>query len=412
MPNDNLFSELWGMNNTGQTGGTANADINAPEAWDRITGNSSVTVGIIDTGIDYRHADLLNNLWRNLKEFKGVAGVDDDGNGYIDDLYGIDTYNGDNDPLDDNSHGTHVAGTIGGVGNNAEGVTGVAWNVKMAACKFLNASGNGDTSGAIECINYFNGLRAQGENIVATNNSWGGGDFSQLLKDAIDASATAGILFIAAAGNDTNNNDLNPSYPASYESSNIIAVAATDHTDSLADFSNYGATSVDIAAPGVDILSSVLTTSGCPAFSPESAAVYHDGFEAGLGQWSLLGYLGSNPIYNNPSYWWQQNNAVNHTGASSASDSLSGNYANSTVSSMTKGLNLSAVSSPLCGGLWLKGQAEYTYDYLYIYLSKDGGATWAQTIGATGTFSDWTKVTFAIPEDFKNVRLFIVFSKS
>ena len=255
VPDDPRFAELWGLNNTGQTGGTADADIDAPEAWDITTGSSDIVVAVIDTGVDYTHADLAANMWMNPGETPG-NGEDDDGNGYIDDVYGIDAVNNDSDPDDDHSHGTHCSGTIGGVGDNGVGVAGVNWSVKIMALKFLDASGSGLTDDAIECVDYAVMMKTTyGVNLKLTSNSWGGGGFSQALKDAIEASGNAGMLFIAAAGNDGLDNDLSPHYPSSYDLAGIIAVAATDHNDQLASFSCYGATSVDLAAPGVDILS-------------------------------------------------------------------------------------------------------------------------------------------------------------
>lgn len=256
VPNDPRFGELWGMNNTGQTGGKADADIDAPEAWNMATGRADIIVGVIDTGVDYRHADLTDNMWTNEAERTGAPGVDDDGNGIVDDIYGA-RWNGGNgsvtsgDPMDGNRHGTHCSGTIGGVGNNGVGVAGVNWSVRIMALKFLGDDGYGQTADAISALEY-----AIDKGASLTSNSWGGGSFSQALKDAIDAAGAKGQLFIAAAGNDYSNNDTSPSYPASYTSDNIVAVAASDHNDNKADFSNWGATTVDLAAPGVNILSS------------------------------------------------------------------------------------------------------------------------------------------------------------
>ncbi len=258
-PDDAFFSELWGLYNSGQTGGTPGADIRAADAWDLTTGNDNLIVAVLDTGIDYNHPDIVGNLWVNSLEVTGNEGVDDDGNGYIDDIYGIDTYNQDSDPMDDHGHGTHVSGTIGAVGNNGIGVAGVNWNVKVLNCKFLDSGGSGYTDGAIRCLDYIKGLKDRGENIVATNNSWGcSGCYSQALVDAIDAQKESGILFIAAAGNVNGDNDEinnNINYPSSYGLPNIIAVAATDNNDDKASFSSYGRQSVDIGAPGVDIVS-------------------------------------------------------------------------------------------------------------------------------------------------------------
>lgn len=254
VPNDPRFNSLWGMNNVGQTGGTADADIDAVEAWDRTTGNGSTVVAVIDTGVDYTHPDLAANIWTNTPEANGAAGVDDDGNGYVDDVHGYDFANNDGDPMDDHFHGTHVAGTIGAVGNNGVGVAGVSWDVQIMALKFLDANGSGFLSDAIRAIDYAAAMGA-----TVSNNSWGGGGFEQALKDAISNAASRGHIFVAAAGNDGTNNDVFPAYPASYDLDNIIAVAATDHNDNLAGFSNYGAAAVDLGAPGVDIHSTLPT---------------------------------------------------------------------------------------------------------------------------------------------------------
>jgi len=253
IPSDTRFNELWGLHSTGQTGGTPDADIDAPEAWDIATGSGNVVVGVIDTGVDYTHTDLAGNIWTNAGEIPS-DGLDNDGNGYIDDVHGINSITGSGNPMDDNAstyHGTHCAGTIGARGNNSAGVTGVCWTVRIMALKFLSSGGSGSTSDAIECIQY---AVDQGAHVLS--NSWGGGGYSQALRDAIEAAKDAGILFIAAAGNNHgNNNDASPVYPSSYDNENIIAVAATDHNDLLAGFSNYGPNSVDVAAPGVSILS-------------------------------------------------------------------------------------------------------------------------------------------------------------
>lgn len=251
LPNDASFSELWGLHNTGQTSGVSDADIDAPEAWNVVTGSDSVVVAVIDSGIDLTHPDLVGNLWVNPGEIAGNA-VDDDGNGYVDDVRGWDFVNDDASPQDDNGHGSHCAGTVGAVGSNGVGVAGVCWDVSLIGLKFLDASGNGSLSDGVEAISYATGL-----GVTLTSNSWTGGDYSQVLKDVIDAADVAGILFVAAAGNDAVNNDGFLTYPASYESANILAVAATTRTDALAAFSNYGEVSTDLGAPGQDILSTI-----------------------------------------------------------------------------------------------------------------------------------------------------------
>jgi hypothetical protein len=257
-PNDNRFNELWGMHNTGQTGGTADADIDAPEAWDIATAADSVIVAVIDTGVDYNHEDLSPNIWTNQTELNGDPNVDDDNNGYIDDVRGWDFFAEDNDPMDYYGHGTHCAGTIGSVGNNAKGVTGVCWNMKLMALQVSHFDQEGWgiwASNAAEAIKY-----AVDNGAKVLSNSWGGSTDIQSLRDAVEYSQDAGVLFIASAGNDGVDNDYNPHYPSSCGLDNIISVMATDHNDERSIWSpvrssNWGQTSVDLAAPGSDILS-------------------------------------------------------------------------------------------------------------------------------------------------------------
>jgi len=247
-PNDPSFDQLWGLHNTGQTGGTNDKDIDAPEAWDLATGDASIVVAVVDTGVDFSHPDLSAQRWVNPLET--VNGVDDDGNGLLDDWSGWDFVNDDNDPFDDNRHGTHVSGTIGATGNNGVGVVGVNWDVKIMALKFLSSAGSGSTADAIDATLY-----AADHGADVASNSWGGGPYDQALLDAIEYGASRGMLFVAAAGNDGRNTDTTPTYPATYDSDTVFAVAATDHNDALAFFSNYGAKTVDLGAPGVGILS-------------------------------------------------------------------------------------------------------------------------------------------------------------
>ncbi len=267
IPNDPRFSELYGLDNTGQTGGTVDADIDAPEAWDSQTG-ADVVVAVIDTGLDYNHEDIIGNVWSNPGETPN-NGIDDDNNGYIDDVMGWDFVNGDNDPFDDNDHGTHVSGTIAAVGNNGIGVAGVNWSARIMPLKFLSARGSGSTADAISALDYAVMMGAR-----ISNNSWGGGSFSQALYDSIAAAQTAGHLFVAAAGNDGANTDTTPSYPAGYDLDNIISVAATDDNDALAGFSNFGAVTVDLGAPGVNILSTTPANT-YSSFSGTSMATPH-----------------------------------------------------------------------------------------------------------------------------------------
>lgn len=277
-PNDARIDELWGMNNTGQTGGTADADIDAFEAWDITTGNGSTVIAVIDTGVDWTHEDLAANIWTNPGEVPG-DGVDNDGNGFIDDVRGWDFANNDNNPMDDHNHGTHVAGTIGAVANNDIGVAGVNWNATIMPIKFIEASGSGSIAAAVEAIDY---AVANGARI--SNNSWGfNGGFSQILSNAVENAQAAGHIFVAAAGNGDSfgngiNNDATPFWPANHSFDNVVAVAALDHNDDIATFSNYGATTVDVGAPGVGILSTTIGNtysvfSGTSMATPHTAGV-------------------------------------------------------------------------------------------------------------------------------------------
>lgn len=280
--NDTLYNNgsLWRM--YGDTTSPANQyGSQAGEAWGaNHTNCGSVYIGIIDEGFMFAHEDLAANA--TAVPWESVNGVDDDGNGYVDDVRGWDFVNNDSSTFDGTTddHGTHVAGTIGAVGGNANGVAGVCWSVKLLSGKFLGRNG-GTTANAIKAVNYFTDLRNRGVNVVATNNSWGGGAFSQALKNAIDAANTANVLFIAAAGNSGSNNDTSASYPSGYTSPNVIAVASITSNGGLSSFSQYGATTVDLGAPGSGIYSTLPvksgknTVSGYGSYSGTSMATPH-----------------------------------------------------------------------------------------------------------------------------------------
>lgn len=275
VPNDTSFSQQWGLNNGNNT------DINAPEAWDVGTGSNTVVIAVIDSGVDYNHPDLRNNIWSNPGEIAG-NGVDDDGNGFRDDVRGWDFEANDNNPMDENNHGTHVAGIIGAQTNNGTGVAGTNWNVQIMPLKFMNPQGAGTTAAAINALDYAVRMGAD-----VSNNSWGGGSFSQALFDAIQRANAQGHLFVAASGNDGVNNDNTPHYPSSYNLANIISVAASDQNGGLTGFSNFGINSVDLAAPGAQILSTT-RNGGYQAFSGTSMAAPFVSGVAGL-------LLGQNP---------------------------------------------------------------------------------------------------------------------
>ncbi len=284
---------LWGMNNTTNFGTGANV------AWaNNRTGSSDIVVAVIDEGIDNQHLDLAANCWINPGETAG-DGIDNDGNGYIDDIYGWD-FDGNNNSTFDGAgddHATHVAGTIGAVANTI-GVVGVNWNVKMMSCKFLGSAG-GTTANAVKAVDYITALKNKGVNIVASNNSWGGGGFSTALYSAISRANTAGVLFIAAAGNSGTNNDRTASFPGNYSISNkvagktypalenMIVVAAIASNGTLASFSQYGAKSVHIGAPGVNIFST-LPNNTYGSYNGTSMATPHVAGAAAL-------YKASNP---------------------------------------------------------------------------------------------------------------------
>jgi len=352
-PNDVNYTKLWGLHNTGQevdgTTGTPDADIDAPRAWHTNTGSSSVIVAVIDTGIDYRHPDLRDNLWTNIEEIPD-NGLDDDGNGYVDDVYGWDFVYNDNDPIDVNGHGTHCAGTIAAKGDNTVGITGICWTAKIMSLQGFNTNGSGRTSDLIEAILYANRMGAH-----VINNSWGRSSFSTAERDAICASLA---VVVCAAGNSGNDNDAQPYYPSSYTCANIIAVAATDQNDQLAPFSCYGATSVDVAAPGVNIYS---TAPG----SSQLVTIWSDDFEDGnLNSWATGGT-------NNT---WAATTAGSSFGAYSLADSPGDPncpYQSNTDSWVrAPALDLSSYNGAQLR-FKLRGHSQQGHDYLYVESSAD-----------------------------------------
>ena len=266
MPNDPKFELQFGLHNTGQAGGIADADIDAPEAWDIETGSRDVVVAVIDSGVDYTHPDLAANIWTNPGEIAG-DGKDNDNNGFIDDVHGWDFRNNDADPMDDHRHGTHVAGIIGAVGNNNLGVTGVAQQTSIMALKFLDSTNSGYTSDAVRAINYATMMRRdEGVNVRVLNNSYTG-NRSVALEESLAASSQADILFVSASGNGNVlgrgiNLDDDPVYPASLNSPNKIVVGASGQFDEMARFSNYGEETVDLVAPGIGVYGLAPTSMG------------------------------------------------------------------------------------------------------------------------------------------------------
>lgn len=382
-PSDPFFSQLWGLYNVGQTGGVIDADIDAPEAWSVSTGSLSIAIAVIDTGVDTSHPDLLPNLWTNPSESTGMSGIDDDGNGYVDDIHGWDFLEDDGDPSDYNGHGTHVAATIAAKGDNAMGITGVMWSARIMPLRFLGASGAGDTAAAVEAIHY-----AVDNGAKVINASWGGGGYSRALYDALAYALSKEVLFVAAAGNEENNNDLSPFYPCGYDLPNVICVAATDDRDQLAWFSNYGARKVHLGAPGVSVFSSV------PLFSYGPLEIlYSQDFDGGETKLAEIGWA-SGGTYST----WAITPGTGVGGTRCLEDSPGALYRNNTAS-------LAVCFSPFLSEknkaytLWYdwKGSLEYGFDVLAILFSDNGisfGVADYRTGTTSGVFvSDYSDLT-------------------
>lgn len=364
-PNDPLFSDLWGLENTGQgvngTGGTPDADIDAPEAWDMTTGSGSVTVGVVDTGIAYDHPDLSPNIRTNPGESGGgkeTNGIDDDGNGFIDDWRGWDFVDEDNDPRDFNEHGSHVAGTIGAQGDNGQGVAGVSWNVGLMPVRALDAEGSGTTAQVTSGFAY---AGANGAKVV--NASLSGPDFSMAMLEAIEDSPNT--LFVVAAGNEGEDNEIEPQYPCAHSAPNIVCVAATDQSDELAGFSNFGASSVDLGAPGTNVLSAM----------PAYGSVFSEDFESPIGAtWTTGGFIDS----------WARTEEASSGGSFSLTDSPGGEYLNETDSFAQTTNPLSLAGQSGCRlGYQMALAVEPEFDFLWVEASTDG--TTGEGVGWTGS---------------------------
>lgn len=277
MPNDPMFNDQWALHNTGQSGGKSESDLRAIKAWLKTTGSSDVVVAVLDTGVDYSHPDLISNIWfrpDNIPQYT------DDELGTFDDYHGYNAADNNGDPMDDNGHGTHCAGIIGAEGDNDKGIAGINWKVEIMPLKFLGRSGNGSTKDAIEAINYAIDRKKNGVNLRVISASWGSTMYSRALEDVIRAAGQEGILFIAAAGNSSTDNDKRPHYPSNYDLPNVISVAASDHNDELASFSNFGIKTVHIAAPGRDIRSTWLNDDYRDASGTSMATPYVSGIAA------------------------------------------------------------------------------------------------------------------------------------
>jgi len=277
MPNDPLFKDQWALDNSGQNGGKAKADIGAILAWAKTKGSSDVVVAVLDTGVDYTHKDLAANMWLrpdNVPQYK------DDELGTFNDTYGFNAVDNFSDPMDESGHGTHCAGIVGAEGDNDEGIAGINWKVEIMPLKFMGRGGFGTTKDAIEAINYAIDRKRNGVNVRVISASWGSTMYSKALEDAIRAAGEEGILFVAAAGNSSTNNDKRPHYPSNYDLPNVISVAALDRNDNLASFSNFGVKTVHIAAPGKDILSTWLGDDYREASGTSMATPYVSGVAA------------------------------------------------------------------------------------------------------------------------------------
>lgn len=374
VPNDTRFTEQWGLDNTGQTvngvAGKSDADIDAVEAWGIGTGNNDIVIAVIDTGVSGDHPDLTDNMWVNSDEIHGDW-VDNDRNGYIDDYSGWDFVDGDNSPFDYEGHGTHVAGIIAAAGNNSKGISGVNWTARIMPIKIFSPDG-ATSSDIIKAVNY-----AIDNDADVINAGFGGDEFSQAERDAISASNSAGLLFIAAAGNDSVDNDTYPSYPASYDVPNIIAVAASGQDDALAYFSNYGSVSVDVASPGENIYSAV----------PARKCVWLDDFDDGnMSGWTTSGI-------NNK---WGLTTKSSVSGNYSLADSPSGNYADNTDSyAVTPCINLSGEKGAALK-FKMKWSLETDEDAIFVGINEAGVDTTAWLGYLTGGSDDYYELDAGI----------------
>jgi subtilisin family serine protease len=355
-PNDPRFDELWGLDNP------TDEDIDAPEAWDITTGSTKVTVAVVDTGVDYTHPDLASNIWTNPGET--IDGKDDDGNGFVDDIRGWDFVGDDNNPMDQNGHGTHVAGTIGARGNNGAGVTGVNWRVRIMAVRA--GSANGSLTSA-DITNAFGYACSEGARVI--NGSFGGPGYSQAIRDAIDGCPQA--LFVVAAGNgggDGIGDDVDTAgiYPCRYASANLLCVAASGPSGGLTAWSNYSSTRVDLAAPGESILS-----------ASYQRVLFGDGFESGLGNWTAGKASGKS---------WSRTSESAASGTYSATDSAGANYANFSDTWLRTSSPISLAGGSGCELSYaFRIDTEADYDGMLVEGSSNGGASWTTLTGWTGT---------------------------
>jgi subtilisin family serine protease len=365
-PNDPLFGDEWGLSNTGQldsdgNAGTPGDDVGAPAAWDITTGSPGITVAILDSGIANDHPDLAPNVFVNAAEIAGNS-VDDDGNGFVDDVRGWDFVANDNDPRDYNGHGTHVAGTIGAAGNNSQGIAGVSWSSKLLPIRVADGDGVITSARLAEAFAYAGAMGAR-----VANGSFGGGPASSAELAAIKAAGNT--LFVFAAGNESANNDSTAEYPCDYGAQNflpnVLCVGATDHNDALASFSNRGIDTVDLAAPGVEVAST------WPAYG---APVFSDDFETDItGRWTATGT-------------WARSTAHPRSGSSSLDDSPGATYPNDEVSSITTTNAINLAGRQGCQlDLWARTDLEANADFLDVQAAPAPGGPYSVLLEGTDT---------------------------
>ncbi len=379
VPDDPQYPEQWYMDH-----------IDAPKAWGITTGSKGVVVMVVDSGIDPTHEDLIENLWTNPND--PPNGYDDDKNGYVDDTHGIDAIGKTGMLFDANGHGTHVAGIIGATGNNGKGISGTDWRVSIVGCRFIDATGYGSDSDAITCLDYAAALKREGVNLVAINSSWGGYQDNPLLESAIKKISLLGIALVAAAGNEQNNNDAASLYPASYNIPGVVSVASFNSGEHLSYFTNTGAGTVDLAAPGEQVLS---TYPGLN-YLPSSSDTFYDPCNSNWSEWDRTGT-------------WQVTSESFHDGGMAWSDSPYGDYQDDANYSITSPvMNLSFAKGTCAVGFWAKTNLENGYDYLYVEASSDN-TKWT-TIGAlTGTTLMWKPFSFYLPDGLESRTLRIRF---
>lgn len=386
-PDDPEYALQWGLSNTGQvirgTAGTAGADISAVDAWELRREAPEVVVAVIDTGIDLGHEDLVGNIWVNAAETPD-NGLDDDGNGVIDDVNGYNTRTETGDVSDGYGHGTHVAGIIGAVANNAKGVAGVAWNVKLMPVRCFDDFGSTSVADIIEAFDYAIAQRQRGVNIRVINASLGMGTYNESLEQSVGAAIDAGILVVCSAGNQGYDLAVNPMYPAAFALAGLVSVAATDNQDNLATFSNLSKNWVVSSAPGVDILSTV------PGILPEYPDNHlRDTMEA-AGGWETTGT-------------WAQSDNQAASGTKCYEDSPDGNTPAATFHNLILDRDVNLLGATNTRRPFVAFRARYDlgeHGRMRVSYSRDGGETWTGFALFRGASEDWSLKNLPVPPEF------------